>query len=77
VRDALVYVIGLPYNRLAGAPEVRTDTAGYATVRLHPTSKLPLGRGSALVVFRPGRNESGNLLAGVSTRRLVQVLVGG
>jgi hypothetical protein len=76
VRDALVYVIGLPYSRLAGAPEVRTDTAGYATVRLQPTRKMPLSRGSALVMFVRARNQTDNLLAGVATRRLVQVLVG-
>jgi hypothetical protein len=74
VRNALVYVIGLPYGRLAGAPEVRTNTAGYATLRLRPTEQLPLGRGSSLVMFVRARSETGNLLAGVSTRRLVQIL---
>jgi hypothetical protein len=76
VRDALVYVVGLPYNRLAGAPEVRTDTSGYATLKLHPTNKLPLRRGATLVMFVRARNQTDTLLAGVATRRLVQVLVG-
>jgi hypothetical protein len=76
VRDALVYVIGLPYSRLAGVPEVHTDTAGYATIKLHPTKKLPLTRGGALVMFVRARNQTDNLLAGVATRRLVQVVVG-
>ena len=74
VRDALVYVIGLPYGLIRGAAEVRTDTAGYATITLRPTAKLSLRRG-AVVMFVRARKQSDNLLAGVSTRRLVQVLV--
>ena len=75
VRDALVYLVGLPYGWVASAPEVATDTAGYATIVVHPKSALPLRRG-ALVFFVRARKQGGDLLAGVSTRRLVQVLIG-
>jgi hypothetical protein len=75
VRNALVYVIGLPYGVLDHAPETRTDGSGYATMTLQPTSRLSL-RGGAIVMFVRARNGSGSLLAGVSTRRLVQVVVG-
>ena len=75
VRDALVYLVGLPYGWISPAAEVATDTAGYATIVVHPTSALPLRRG-ALVMFVRARKQGDNLLAGVSTRRLVQVLIG-
>jgi hypothetical protein len=75
VRDALVYLVALPYGWIASAPEVTTDTTGYATITVHPTSALPLRRG-ALVMFVRARKQGDNLLAGVSTRRLVQVLIG-
>ena len=75
VRDALVYLVALPYGWIAKAPEVSTDTSGYATIAVRPTSALPLRRGS-LVMFVRARKQGDNLLAGVSTRRLVQVLVG-
>ena len=76
VRDVLVYAIGLPYGRVAGAPEVRTGTDGWATITIQPTAKLPLRNGSALVFFVRSRKDGDSLLAGVSTRRLVQVLLG-
>lgn len=76
VRDALVYIIGLPYGRIARAPKVRTGTDGWATVELRPTAKLPLVRGGALVFFVRAHKDGGSLLAGVSTRRLVQVRLG-
>lgn len=75
VRGALVYVIGLPYGEIQNAPEQATDTNGYAQFQLQPTAKLPLHRGGALVMFVRARKSGDNLLAGVSTRRLVQVQV--
>ena len=76
VRDVLVYAIGLPYGRVAGVPEARTGMDGWATIAIQPTAKLPLARGSALVFFVRARKDGDSLLAGVSTRRLVQVLLG-
>ena len=42
---------------------------------MQPTYRLPLKR-SAVVMFVRARKPGGSLLAGVSTRRLVQVLTG-
>ena len=74
VRDALVYVVALPFGWTVTGHEVTTDTSGYATVVIHPTRAMPLRRGS-LVLFVRARKQGGSLLAGVSTRRLVQVLI--
>ena len=73
ISGALVYVLGLPYDRLRAAPEVPTGSDGWATMTLSPTSRVP--RRSAIVIFVRARKPGDNLLAGVSTRRLVQVRV--
>jgi hypothetical protein len=75
VRDALVYMIGIPYNRIALVPEQQTGTDGYVTFTVQPTARFPLVRGGALVVFVRARKAGDNLLTGVSTRRLVQASV--
>jgi hypothetical protein len=72
VQGALVYALGLPYSWTGNAPEVQTDGSGWATLTMRPSAKLPLHRG-ALVVFVRARKPGDNLLAGISTRRLVQV----
>jgi hypothetical protein len=75
VRDVLVKVTGLPYAWARGSAEVRTDQTGWATVTIAPTRNLPIGRRAALVMFVRARIEGQSLLAGSSTRRLVQVTV--
>jgi hypothetical protein len=75
VRDALVYVLGVPYNRIGQAPEQATNTEGWAQIQLAPTARLPLRNGFYIVMFVRARKQGDNLLAGVSTRRLVQVRV--
>lgn len=75
VRDALVYSIGLPYSYTRGTPETRTGSDGYAVLNITPTGNLPLQRGGAIVFFVRARKAGDNVLAGVSTRRLVQVTV--
>src|SRR3954451_17097138 len=75
VRDPLVQVIGLPYSWARNTPEVRTDMNGWATMTVVPTRNMPVGRGTALVMFVRARAEGQSLLAGSSTRRLVQVRV--
>lgn len=76
VRGALVFALGVPYNRIVQEPEQPTAEDGYATFSFRPTASLPLQQGSALVVFLRARKEGDSLLAGVSTRRLVQVSLG-
>lgn len=75
VSGALVYAIALPYGRVANAPEVRTDAQGYATVPFTSKARFSTRRGY-VVFFVRARNPGDNLLAGVSTRRLVQVTTG-
>lgn len=75
VRDALVLVTGLPYSWAQNGAEVRTDQSGWATLTIVPTRNLPLGRGAYLVMFVRARVEGQPILAGASTRRLVQVSV--
>lgn len=75
VSGALVYAIALPYGRVSNAPEVRTDANGYATIPFTARSAFGVRRGY-VVFFVRARNPTDNLLAGVSTRRLVQVTTG-
>lgn len=76
VQGALVYALGIPYSWVRAAPEVPTDATGWATITFRPTAAMPLRRGGALVVFVRARKPGENLLAGVSTRRLVQASIG-
>ena len=76
IQGALVYALGLPYSWLRNAAEVPTDASGWATITLQPTSAMPLQRGGSLVIFVRARKPGDNLLAGVSTRRLVQEGIG-
>jgi hypothetical protein len=73
IQGALVYALGLPYSWLSNAPEVQTDGSGWATITMQPTRTMPLRRGGALVIFVRARKSGDDVLAGVSTRRLVQV----
>ena len=72
VQGALVYALGLPYGWTYNAPEQATDANGWVTLVIRPTRNMPLRRGD-LVMFIRARKPGDNLLAGVSTRRLVQV----
>lgn len=76
VRNALVYVIGLPYRRILQPAEVQTAEDGWATITIQPTTLLPLRNGATLVFFVRARKAGDNVLAGVSTRRLMQIRLG-
>lgn len=71
VAGALVYVLALPYGWAKSAPEAATGQDGTVSITVSPTAKAP--KRGALVLFVRARTPSGNLLAGSSTRRLVQV----
>jgi hypothetical protein len=75
VQGALVYALGLPYGWVRNTPEVTTDGSGWATVSFTPTARMPVRSGSYLVVFVRARKPGDNVLAGVSTRRLVQATI--
>ena len=76
VRDALVYVVGVPFSRVNTPPEAKTDVNGWATIQFTPTARLTLRNGYFLTMFVRSRKEGGDLLAGVSTRRLVSLRTG-
>jgi hypothetical protein len=75
ISGALVYVVGLPYSWLRPAAEQATDGTGVATITLVPTSALP--RSASLVMMVRARKPGENLLAGISTRRLIQLRIRG
>jgi hypothetical protein len=75
VRNALVFVEGLPFGRSSTPPEVKTGSDGTATLTLVPTHKLPLQNGATLVMFVRARVAGDRLIAGTSARRLVNLRV--
>jgi hypothetical protein len=76
VAGALVYAVGVPFNRLSAGAEVATGQDGWARVRFHVRPTVPLRRGNLVVVFIRVRKPRGDVLAGVSARRLVALTVG-
>lgn len=73
IRDAIVLVTGVPLGWIFASQEVRTNVDGYAQIQLQPTTRLRLVRGGSMVMFVRARKEGDDLLAGISTRRLVRV----
>jgi hypothetical protein len=75
VSGALVLASGIPFGRVTNMPETATDGSGFATLRFRATTRLPIRRNTALQIFLRARKPGENPLAGVSTRRLVQVRI--
>jgi len=73
ISGALVYVLGLPRSWAAKTAETPTGQDGTVQIQITPTTSAP--RKGALVLFVRARTPQGNLLAGSSTRRLVQVRI--
>lgn len=73
VRGALVFVTPLPYGWTTQPAEVLSETDGWATVTMRATHQLP--RRAAIVMFVRARKGGDFVLTGVSSRRLVQMLV--
>jgi hypothetical protein len=76
VRGALVYAVGVPFDRLSKEPEVETGGDGWATITFHVLPTFQLRPGNLVVIFVRARKQGESVLAGVSTRRLVSVRVG-
>jgi len=72
VRDALVFGRSTPILTSA-AGEQRTAQDGWATLSMVPRADFPLRNGYNVQFFVRARKQGDNVLAGVSTRRLVQV----
>ena len=73
VQGALVYAAAVPFGRVTTAPETATDSNGIVTLSVRATSRLELIDGFAVQFFLRARKPGDNVLAGVSSRRLVQV----
>lgn len=76
VRDAIVFVRGVPERRVRPAAEKRTRTDGTVVFKLHPTKLLELRKGGTLVVFVRARKAGEPVTGGVTGRRLVQLRLG-
>jgi len=75
IQGAPVLATGIPFGRVTETPEGITDANGIATIAFRPTARLPFLRGASVVFFLRARKPGENPLAGVSTRRLVQITV--
>ncbi len=72
VQGALVYATAVPYNMFSVPPEAQTGSDGWAELRMNRQRGYPATpRQQLLVMFVRGREPGGNLLGGISTRRLV------
>jgi hypothetical protein len=72
VNGALVYVRSTPIVTRT-PPEMATGSDGWVTFSTQPEADFPIRRGYAVQFFARARKPGDNVLAGVSTRRLVQV----
>jgi hypothetical protein len=75
VRGALVHAIGAPKGWVRTAREVATGRNGWAQITFRPKRAMPLRRAS-LFLFLHARKPGASPLAGVSSRRLVQIRIG-
>lgn len=75
VQGALVLAEAIPFGRVNTSAESATDSNGIATITFRPTIRLPIVSNTAVQFFLRARKAGENVLAGVSTRRLVQVRI--
>jgi len=77
VQGALVFVVGIPFGNTTTPPEQATGADGWVTFAIRPTFRLPLVARGSQPFFVRARKPSDRLIAGVSTRRLVNLSVRG
>ena len=77
VQGALVFVVGIPFGNTTTPPEQATGADGWVTFTIRPTFRLPLVPRGSQPFFVRARKATDRLIAGVSTRRLVNLSVRG
>ncbi|MDQ3067650.1 MAG: hypothetical protein M3R12_10950 [Actinomycetota bacterium] len=75
VSGALVLASGVPFGRITNMPETATNSNGIATLTFRPTARLAIQGNTAVQIFLRARKPGDNVLAGVSSRRLVQIRI--
>ena len=75
VQGALVFVVGIPFGNTTTPPEQATGADGWVTFVIRPTSRLKITSNGNQPFFVRARKPTDRLIAGVSTRRLVNLAV--
>jgi hypothetical protein len=75
VQGALVFVVGIPFGNMTTPREQATGPDGYVTFVMRPTVRMRLASASSQPFFVRARKAGDRLIAGVSTRRLVNLSV--
>lgn len=73
VSGAQVWVVAVPYGRVAPAPTLTSDSQGYVNFTLNPTAKFPLKKGFRITVFIRAIVPGTNIIEGPTAIRLSSV----